>query len=190
MTATTETAPSNRRVWLYLLPVLVFVVIGAFLAFGLTRDPTVLPSALLDRPAPEFELPPIPGRDDHGFSRADLGGEPMLVNVWASWCVPCRVEHPLITRLAEEEGVIVNGLNYKDRAEDALAWLEELGDPFNYVGWDIDGRVGIEWGVYGVPETFVVDRDGTIVYKQVGQMTPRVINEIILPLIEKLRAEP
>ena len=188
MTATTESA-ANRRMWPYLLPVLVFVVIGAFLAYGLTRDPTVLPSALLDRPAPEFELPPIPGRDDHGFSRADLGGEPMLVNVWASWCVPCRAEHPLIMRLAREEGITVNGLNYKDRAEDALAWLAELGDPFTYVGWDFKGRVGIEWGVYGVPETFVVDGDGRIVYKQVGQMTPRVVNEVILPLIEKLKKQ-
>ncbi len=189
MTATTETAAPNRRTWLYLLPVLVFVVIGGFLAFGLTRDPTVLPSALLDRPAPQFELPPIPGRDDHGFSRADLGGEPMLVNVWASWCVPCRAEHPLITRLAEEEGVTVNALNYKDAAEDAKAWLAKLGDPFKYIGWDNKGRAAIEWGVYGVPETFVVDRNGTIVYKQVGQVTPRVINEVILPLIRKLREQ-
>ncbi len=172
-------------VWLYLLPVAIFAVVALALAWGLSRDASVLPSALLDKPVPEFELPPIPGRDNHGFSRQDLGGRPMLVNVWASWCVPCRAEHPLVTRLARE-GFPVHGINYKDRPEDARAWLAELGDPYTYIGSDRDGRVAIEWGVYGVPETFVVDARGVIVFKQVGQLTPRVIEEKILPLLREL----
>lgn len=189
---TRTTAPAGagrRRIWLYLLPLAVFAAAAVFLAWGLTRDARVLPSALIDRPAPEFALPPIPGRDDHGFSRADLGGEPMLVNVWASWCVPCRAEHPIITRLAEEEGVIVHGINYKDQPADAKAFLDQLGDPFRYIGQDRDGRVGIEWGVYGVPETFVIDRDGRIRYRHVGPMMPRDIERTILPLLRELRGE-
>ncbi len=181
--------PRRRSALIYVLPALAFVIIAAALGWGLTRNSQVLPSALLDKPAPEFSLPPIPGRDDHGFSRADLGGEPMVVNVWASWCVPCRAEHPLITRLAEEEGFKVHGINYKDRPEDALAWLQELGDPYTYIGSDQDGRAGIEWGVYGVPETFVIDSRGVIVFKQVGQLTPRVLEEKILPLLRRLREE-
>lgn len=189
---TRTTAPAGagrRRICLYLLPLAVFAAAAVFLAWGLTRDARVLPSALIDRPAPEFALPPIPGRDDHGFSRADLGGEPMLVNVWASWCVPCRAEHPIITRLAEEEGVIVHGINYKDQPADAKAFLDQLGDPFRYIGQDRDGRVGIEWGVYGVPETFVIDRDGRIRYRHVGPMMPRDIERTILPLLRELRGE-
>lgn len=169
-----------------LLPVAVFALVGGFLAFGLTRNPGTLPSVLIGKEAPQFALPPLPGRDEHGLSRADLGGQPMLVNVFASWCVPCRIEHPVVTRLAER-GVIVQGINYKDRPEDAKAWLAELGDPFRYIGSDRDGRTAIEWGVYGIPETFVVDRDGRIVYRQVGPMQPRDVEEKILPLLEKLR---
>jgi len=179
----------SRRLWLYVLPLAVFAAVAAFLGWGLTRDARVLPSALIDKPAPEFALPPIPGRDDHGFSRADLGGEPMLVNVWASWCVPCRAEHPIITRLAEEEGVIVHGINYKDQPADAKAFLDQLGDPFTRIGQDRDGRVAIEWGVYGVPETFVIDRQGRIRYKHVGPTMPRDIERTILPLLRELRGE-
>ena len=174
-----------RRV-LYILPVLVFVAIAGFLAQGLTRDPSELPSALLDQPAPEFDLPPIAGRDEHGFARSDLGGEPALVNVFASWCVPCRIEHPLINRLAED-GVTVHGLNYKDEAGDARAWLDELGDNFTYAGSDLDGRAGIEFGVYGVPETYVVDADGNIVYRHVGPLQPRDVEETIRPILERLQ---
>ena len=170
-----------RRV-LYILPVLVFVAIAGFLAQGLTRDPSELPSALLDQPAPEFDLPPLPGRDEHGFARSDLGGEPMLVNVFASWCVPCRIEHPLINRLAED-GVTVHGLNHKDKPEDATAWLDELGDNFTHVGSDQDGRAAIEWGVYGVPETFVITGDGAIAYKHVGPIQMSDLEDRILPAL-------
>ncbi len=182
-------ARRRPRRWLYLLPVGLFVVVVAALGWGLGRDSSVLPSALVGRPAPDFALPPIPGRDDHGFSRADLGGRPVLVNVWASWCVPCRAENPVLLRLAREKGVVIHGLNYKDKAEDARAFLQSLGDPFTYVGQDLDGRVGIEWGVYGVPETFVVDAEGVIRYRHVGPMVWRDVEEKILPLLRELEAE-
>ena len=176
---------------LFLLPVLVFVVISVGLAVGLTRDPSKLPSALLNDPAPAFDLPPIPewGDGEGGLATANLkGGDgPALVNVFASWCGPCRIEHPLLERLAEDEGATVYGINYKDRPEAARAFLEELGDPYARIGFDADGRVGIEWGVYGVPETFVVDADGTIVHKHVGPLMPRDLEETILPLLEELR---
>jgi cytochrome c biogenesis protein CcmG, thiol:disulfide interchange protein DsbE len=170
---------------LLLLPVLLFAVIGVFLAFGLGRDPQRLPSALIDKPAPEFELPPLAGRDERGFSRADLGGEPMLVNVFASWCVPCRIEHPMLNRLAQD-GITVHGINYKDAPEDARAWLDELGDPFARIGSDRNGRVGIEWGVYGVPETFVIDAQGRIVHRHVGPLQARDLERTILPLLDEL----
>lgn len=186
MAHATSAPPARRRPILVLLPLALFAVVGILLAVGLTRDPSTLPSALVGKPAPEFRLPPLEGRDAQGFARSDLGGEPMLVNVFASWCVPCRIEHPVINRLAEQ-GVVVHGINYKDRPEDAKAWLAELGDPFRRVGADRDGRVGIDWGVYGVPETFVVDREGRIVHRHVGPLQPRDVERTILPLLEKLK---
>jgi len=169
----------------FILPVIVFLAIAGFLAQGLTRDPSELPSALLDRPAPGFALPPLDGRDEVGFSRDDLGGEPVLVNVFASWCVPCRVEHPIINRLAEE-GITVHGINHKDKPEDARAWLAELGDNFTKVGADRDGRASIEWGVYGVPETYIVDATGTIVHRHVGPLRPEDVEKTIRPILESL----
>lgn len=180
-------APPARRRWLlYGIPLVVFLLVGVFLGIGLTRDPSTLPSALVGKPAPDFTLPPLDGRDAHGLSRADLGGKPMLVNVFASWCVPCRIEHPIISRLAEQ-GVVVQGINYKDRPEDAKAWLGQLGDPFQHLGADRDGRVAIDWGVYGVPETYVLDKQGRIAYRQVGPMQPQDVERTILPLLEKLK---
>jgi cytochrome c biogenesis protein CcmG/thiol:disulfide interchange protein DsbE len=185
--AVTEPQPARRRrPLLFLVPLALFALVGVFLAIGLTRDPSTLPSALVGKEAPAFTLPPLPGRDEHGFARADLGGEPALVNIFASWCVPCRIEHPVISRLAAQ-GVQVHGINYKDRPEDATAWLKELGDPFRHLGTDRDGRVAIEWGVYGVPETYVVDKNGRIAYRHVGPLQPRDVEEKILPLLEKLK---
>jgi cytochrome c biogenesis protein CcmG/thiol:disulfide interchange protein DsbE len=178
--------PARRRLLLFGIPLLLFLIVGLFLAIGLTRDPSTLPSALIGKPAPEFALPPLEGRDQHGLSRADLGGEPMLVNVFASWCVPCRIEHPLVARLAEE-GVVVHGINYKDRPEDATAWLAELGDPYRLIGTDRSGRVGIDWGVYGVPETYVIDRDGRIAYRHVGPLQPQDLERTVRPLLERLK---
>jgi cytochrome c biogenesis protein CcmG, thiol:disulfide interchange protein DsbE len=169
--------PPRRRLLLFGVPLALFLLVGLFLAVGLTRDPSTLPSALVGKPAPEFALPPLEGRDQHGLSRADLGGRPTLVNVFASWCVPCRVEHPLLSRLAAE-GVLIQAINYKDRPEDATAWLAELGDPFDKVGSDQNGRVGIDWGVYGVPETFVLDGRGHIVHRHVGPLQPQDVDKV------------
>lgn len=186
MATVTEAPPRRRRAHLFLIPLLLFAAIGGFLALGLTRDPGTLPSTLIGKPAPDFALPPVEGRGSEGFSRADLGGRPMLVNIFASWCVPCRVEHPVITRLAEL-GFPVHAINYKDDPQKALAFLRELGDPFSRMGADRNGRAAIEWGVYGVPETFVIDKAGNVAYKHVGPLQPRDLERTILPLLEKLK---
>lgn len=175
----------TMRRLLYLIPVLVFVGVGIGLAVGLTRDPSQLPSALIDKPVPTFELPPIAGRGGEGLSTGDLSGGVALVNVFASWCVPCRAEHPLLIALAER-GVTIYGINYKDPPEQARAWLDELGDPFRRIGADRDGRVSIDWGVYGVPETFVVDAEGRIRHKYVGPLQPRDVEQSLLPMLAEL----
>jgi cytochrome c biogenesis protein CcmG/thiol:disulfide interchange protein DsbE len=178
--------PRKRRLLLFGVPLALFLLVGVFLGIGLTRDPSTLPSALVGKPAPEFTLPSLEGRDQHGLSRADLGGKPMLVNVFASWCVPCRIEHPIVARLVEQ-GVIVQAINYKDRPEDAKSWLGELGDPYQLIGADRSGRVGIDWGVYGVPETYVIDKDGRIAYRHVGPLQAQDVDRTILPLLERLK---
>ena len=175
----------DLRRLLFLLPAFIFAGVGIGLAVGLTRDPGTLPSALIDKPVPAFELPPLAGRDGPGFSSADLEGRVSLVNVFASWCVPCRVEHPLLMTLADD-GVPIYGINYKDPAERANGWLGELGDPYRAIGADTQGRVAIDWGVYGVPETFVVDTGGRIRHRHVGPLQPRDVEETIKPLLAEL----
>lgn len=185
--------PSIVKRLLFLLPVLVFLVIAGYLLWGLNpdRDPTNVPTALLDKPVPEFELPPIEGMDSGGLKTADLTGqgEPVLLNVFASWCVPCRAEHPIIVRLGEDEGVPVYGLNYKDEPEDARQWLNTLGNSYTQIGAMPEdlASTGIELGIYGVPETYVIDGEGRIRYKHVGAISSRDLRETILPLIEELR---
>ena len=176
-----------RRLWPFLLPIAIFAGIGVLLYLGLFRDPTLVPSPLIGKPVPEFALGPVQGRT-LGLSSEDLREEVTLVNVFASWCVACRDEHPLFLALEREGVVPIHGLNYKDAPPDAAAWLDALGDPYTRVGADLDGRVGLDWGVYGVPETFVVDGNGRIAYKHIGPVTPRVLDEIILPLVRGLRA--
>ena len=177
----------TRKRWLFFVPVAIFAVLAVYFGVGLTKDPSLLPSALIDKPAPEFALADIEGRNGPGFSTADLReGRVSVVNVFASWCVPCRAEHPVINRLADMGVADVYGLNYKDKPEQALAWLRSLGDNYTAVGADVTGRVGIDWGVYGVPETFVVDGAGTIRYKHVGPLTDDMVRTKILPLIEAL----
>ncbi|PIW31167.1 MAG: DsbE family thiol:disulfide interchange protein [Rhodospirillales bacterium CG15_BIG_FIL_POST_REV_8_21_14_020_66_15] len=173
---------------IYLLPLGLFGVLAVYFAVGLTRDPKIIPSALIDKPAPEFVLPPIAGGTGGGFSTADLKrGRVSVVNVFASWCVPCRAEHPQINRLAGMGIVPVYGLNYKDAPEEALAWLNALGDGYTAVGADASGRVGIDWGVYGVPETFIVDGTGRIRFKHVGPIVGDALEREILPLIRHLQ---
>ncbi|MCG5243931.1 DsbE family thiol:disulfide interchange protein [Azospirillum doebereinerae] len=173
---------------LYLLPFLLFIGVGVAFYMGFQRDPRDIPSALIDKPVPSFTLPPLPGRPE-GLSAAGLKGDVTLVNVFASWCIPCKAEHPVITRLAREQGVTVRAINHKDKAEDALAWLARNGDPYASIGADLDGRVSIDWGVYGVPETFLVDRQGRIRFKHVGPLTPQVVEEQILPMVQHLRTQ-
>ena len=188
-----ETLPSGagsvplRRRWPYLLPIAICLAVGVFLYLGLYRDPTLVPSPLVGKPVPQFSLDPVKGRT-LGLSSRDLRGEVSLVNVFASWCVACRHEHGLLLALEREGVVPIHGLNYKDAPDDAAAWLDALGDPYTRTGADLDGRAGLDWGVYGVPETFVVDRDGRIAYKHIGPVTPRVLDETILPLVRDLRA--
>ena len=174
---------------IFLLPLAVFTGLAIWFAIGLTRDPSNIPSVLIDKPVPEFELPALLD-DVPGFATGDFGGEVVLVNVFASWCLPCRAEHPILMRLAEDDVLPIYGLNYKDEKEDAIAWLAELGNPYDRIGHDLSGRVGIEWGVYGVPETYLIDRRGIIRYKRVGQLYPELVNDTILPLIDCLRKDP
>jgi cytochrome c biogenesis protein CcmG/thiol:disulfide interchange protein DsbE len=177
---------AGRRRWLYFLPVLVFGGLAIALAFGLGEDPSEVPSPLIDKPVPVFELPPVPDRVE-GFSDVDLKqGEVALVNVFSSWCGPCRIEHPLLMRLSEEGDIPIYGLNYKDRPEDAKQWLDEMGDPYRRTGSDLDGRVGIDWGVYGVPETFIVDGEGRIRFKHIGYISREALEKTIRPIFEEL----
>ena len=179
--------PVASRRLVFLLPVVSFVVLAVAMAWGLTRNPDDLPSALVGKPVPEFALAPVKGRT-LGLSSADLQGQVSLVNVFASWCVPCRDEHPILMRLSEQGFVPIYGLNYKDRPEDAQRWLNALGDPYDRTGADLDGRVAIDWGVYGIPETFVIDSDGTIAHKHIGPFTQAIMDDTILPLIRELQA--
>lgn len=176
----------RRRALLPVLAVVLFALIVVMFWVGLGLDPRRLPSALLDKPVPEFALPPL-AEGQPGLKAEDLRGKVTLVNMFASWCVPCRVEHPLLLRLAREKKAEVVGIAWKDKREDAKAFLDELGNPYARVGYDGTGRTGIDWGVYGVPETYVVDREGRIRYKVVGPIMPQELDERILPLIEQLK---
>ncbi|MBF2761317.1 MAG: DsbE family thiol:disulfide interchange protein [Ectothiorhodospiraceae bacterium AqS1] len=178
--------PSPRRNrWLYPLPALLFALIALSLYLGLKRDPTLVPSPLVGKSVPEFALPPVQGRN-LGLSSDDLRQGPSLVNIFASWCVACRHEHSLLVDLARSGTIAIHGLNYKDDPAAARKWLDDLGDPYTRTGMDADGRVGLEWGVYGVPETFLVDATGRIVHKHVGPLTRQDIDETFLPMIRAL----
>ena len=179
-----EGALPRFRLW----PLAIFVVIGVLLGIGLTLSPREIPSPLLDRPVPQFELAPVKGRT-LGLSSGALRGEVSIVNVFASWCTACRDEHPLWMQLSAERVVPVHGLNYKDRPDDAARWLAQLGDPYERTGADVNGRVGIDWGVYGVPETFIVDKRGVIRDKIIGAITPMIVDERLLPLVRRLQSE-
>ena len=184
-----SSAPTPGDTWRLAgyIPLGVFIVLAVFLGIGLTKNPREVPSPLIGKPVPQFSLPPVKGRA-LGLSSADLEGEVALVNVFASWCVACREEHPVLLELGRKGLVPIHGLNYKDKPDDAEGWLNRLGDPYTHTGADMSGRVGIDWGVYGVPETFVVDRGGRIAYKHIGPITPQALQETILPLVHKLQS--
>ena len=171
----------------YLLPLIVFVLLVGFLAAGLSLNPREVPSPLIGKPAPAFSLPRLdaPGQT---LSAQDLRGKVWVLNVWASWCAPCRQEHPLIAELAKSGGAPVYGLNYKDKPADATAWLGQLGNPYTATVSDVEGLVGIDYGVYGVPETFVIDKGGVIRLKHIGPMTPEALRDSVLPMLRKLGA--
>lgn len=176
---------------MFALPVLAFLAVAAVLAWGLGRDPSVLPSALVDKPLPAFATadPRAPGVAGRGLSDRDFGGRPMLLNVFGSWCVGCRIEHPLLMKLAAE-GVIIHGLDWKDAPGAGAQWLAEQGDPYTRVGDDADGRVAIDLGVTGAPETFVVDKAGRVRHRHVGPITEAAWRDTLLPLMVQLEAEP
>ena len=164
-----------------------FALLVALLAAGLRLDPREVPSPLIGKPAPAFELPLL-AAPDKSFSEKDMAGKVWILNVWASWCAPCLVEHPVITRLSKSGIAPVVGLNFKDTREDALPWLARNGNPFQLTVFDASGRIGIDYGVYGVPETYVIDRQGVIRYKHVGPVTPEVAEKKIAPLVKELNA--
>jgi len=191
--ARTETGPRRRR-WA-MAPFLIFVAIAGLFAFALTSgDPSKLPSALIGRPVPQTEFPPLEGLLDNGqpvagFSAADLAkGQVSVVNFWASWCVPCIEEHPLLITLRERTGVALYGVNYKDQAEAGRRFLGRYGNPFTAVGTDRAGRNAIEWGVYGMPETFVINGRGEIAYKHVGPISKESLEKQLLPAIAAAQA--
>ena len=171
----------NRFLW----PLGIFIVLALFLAVGLRLDPREVPSPLIDKPAPAFSAPLL-SKPEVTMGKQDLAGKVWLLNVWASWCVACRDEHPVLVEFAKRGVVPVYGLNYKDQRPAAFSWLRQGGNPYVDSFFDADGRIGIDYGVYGVPETFVIDRQGTIRYKHIGALTPEVLRDKIEPLVRKL----
>jgi cytochrome c biogenesis protein CcmG, thiol:disulfide interchange protein DsbE len=176
------------RWWIFALPLLAFGVLALFLGRGLSLNPREVPSPLIGKPAPAFNLPRL---DDPSKTLGldDLKGKVWVLNVWASWCVPCREEHPLLMDLAARRLVPIVGLNYKDKRDAATQFLTRLGNPYQMTLVDADGRVGIDWGVYGVPETFVIDGAGTVRFKHIGPLNPEVVATKLLPKLEELQRE-
>ncbi len=170
----------------YLAPLFVFAALSVFFFVGLQKDPSILPSALIDKPAPSFQLTQL-HNPEKTFSPENMKGKVWLLNVWASWCQACRSEHPLFMEIARTTDVPLYGLNYKDEAGNAKQWLTELGNPYALSAADLDGFVGIDFGVYGVPETFLIDKQGVIRYKHVGPVSRKDWKEIIMPKIQELR---
>jgi cytochrome c biogenesis protein CcmG, thiol:disulfide interchange protein DsbE len=168
----------------FLLPLGLFIVLLGFLAVGLNRDPREVPSPLVGKPAPDFEVPQLHA-PDKTFSPKEMLGKVWLFNVWASWCVSCRQEHPVLVEYSKK-GIPIVGLDYKDQRIDGLRWLKQYGDPYLLSAYDADGRVGINYGVYGVPETYLIDKAGTIRYKHIGPISPDAMETKILPLMKEL----
>ena len=171
-----------RFIW----PLIIFLVLAGFLFVGLGLNPREVPSPLIDKPAPAFNLPQLHDPSKH-FSSGEMKGQVWMLNVWASWCVSCRQEHPVLMDLARQNIVPIYGLDYKDKRADGMAWLQNGGNPYVLSITDSDGRVGIDYGVYGVPETYVIDKQGIIRYKQIGPVTVESLQTKILPLVAELK---
>lgn len=170
------------------LPIAAFIILLALLGFGLTNDPRDIPSPLVNKHVPEFSLPALYSPEKK-ISPDDMKGKVWMLNVFASWCVSCRAEHAVVSQFVKESGLAVIGLNYKDESPDAKGWLAEHGNPYTAIAVDLDGRVGIDWGVYGVPESYLIDKKGIIRHKFTGPITPQIVNEILNPMLKELRAE-
>lgn len=192
MSAEQESPRRTGRAWLAALPLVVFLVLAAIFLRQLRsgEDVAVVPSALIGQKAPETSLPPLDGVGLPGLDTKSFGGKVTLVNVFASWCAPCREEHPLLLELSRDKRIAIAGLNYKDVAENARRFLGELGNPYAMIGTDEKGRAAINWGVYGVPETFLIGKDGAILYKQVGPLSPQTLERGLMPAIEQALAPP
>lgn len=169
-----------------LIPLGIFIVLVIFLAIGLTRDPREIPSPLIGKPAPMFTAPKL-HEPDQEFSAKDMLGQVWLLNTWASWCVACRQEHPILMEFAKTNTLPIVGLDYKDKNEDGLKWLARFGNPYTQTITDKDGRIGIDFGLYGVPESFLIDKTGVIRYKQIGPVTEEALRDKIVPLIRELQ---
>jgi len=174
-----------KRIWIYLLPLVITGALFALFASQINKDPNLLPSALLNKPAPQFELGPVEGHTQSGFSTADMLGQLTLVNVFASWCVPCRDEHEFLIELSKRDDIQIYGINYNDQPQNALSFLAELGNPYDAIGADRNRRVSLDWGVYGVPESYLVNQDGMIVYKHTGPINAQSFELNVIPAIEK-----
>jgi cytochrome c biogenesis protein CcmG/thiol:disulfide interchange protein DsbE len=172
----------------FILPFVVFMIMAAFMYVGLGLNPREVPSPLVGKAAPSFTLPQL-HEPSKQFSPQDMKGKVWLFNVWASWCTACEGEHPVFMQLARQNIVPIYGMDYKDKREDGEAWLRKHGNPYALVVSDMEGRVGIDYGVYGVPETYLIDKQGVIQYKQIGAVTPEILDEKILPLIKELQAK-
>ena len=170
------------------LPLFIFLFVAVFLGIGLTRDPSLVPSPLIGKPVPPFALPLLED-EQQVFQSEDFKGRVSLLNIWASWCVTCRAEHPLLMDMSKKNLVTMYGLNYKDEREDGLRWLEYYGNPYVHSLYDYEGKVGIDFGVYGVPETFIIDAEGIIRHKHIGPVTEKVLREEIIPVINQLKSE-
>jgi len=172
----------------YLLPLFGFIVLAGFLGVGLKLDPREIPSPLINKPAPDFSVPTL-FYAEKMITNQQFKGQVWLLNVFASWCVACRQEHPLLNDLSKQNQLTLVGLNYKDQREDALQWLNELGNPYSTIAYDLKGDVGIDYGVYGVPESFLIDKKGLIRFKQIGPFSAESIKNQLLPLVKILQAE-
>ena len=182
----TEQIENNKSLFKRLLPLIIFMMLAALLAIGLTLNPREVPSPFVGKASPEFDLPLL--NAEGRLTHEDLKGDITLLNVFASWCFACRQEHRAITQLSRN-GFRVIGFNYKDKPEDATAWLRQFGNPYLVVAQDLDGRVGIDWGVYGAPETFVIDHNGVVRDKRIGPVDAEYISEKLMPLVQQIRSE-